>query len=53
MKSASKSGARVAVIVGEDEKAAGTATIRDLTVGEQTTVDLERAVDHIRKVLDQ
>jgi len=53
MKSASKSGARVAVIVGEDEKSAGTATIRDLTVGEQTTVDLERAVDHIRKVLDQ
>ena len=52
MKAASKSGARVAVIVGDDEKAAGTATIRDLTAGEQTTVDLETAVDHIRKVLD-
>ena len=52
MKSASKSGARVAVIVGEDEKAAGTATIRDLTAGEQITVDLESAVDHVRKVLD-
>jgi histidyl-tRNA synthetase len=52
MKSASKSGARVAVIVGEDEKAAGTATIRDLTAGEQITVVLESAVDHIRKVLD-
>jgi histidyl-tRNA synthetase len=52
MKAASKSGARVAVIVGEDEKAAGTATIRDLTAGEQTTVNLEIAVDHIRKVLD-
>src|SRR5436190_4331362 len=52
MKSASKSGARVAVIIGEDEKAAATATIRDLGAGEQTTVDLESAVDHIRKVLD-
>ena len=31
---------------------AGTATIRDLTAGEQSTVDLEAAVDHIRKVLD-
>ena len=52
MKAASKSGARVAVIVGEDEKAAGTVTIRDLAAGEQSTVDLETAVDHIRKVLD-
>ena len=33
MKAAGKSGARVAVIVGEDEKAAGTATIRDLHGG--------------------
>ena len=52
MKAASKSGARVAVIVGEDEKAAGTATIRDLLAGEQSTVDLEAVVDHVRKVLD-
>jgi histidyl-tRNA synthetase len=52
MKAAGKSGARVAVIIGEDEKAAGTATIRDLTVGEQTTVNLESAVAYIRKVLD-
>jgi len=52
MKAASKSGARFAVIVGEDEKAAGTATIRDLAAGEQSTVDLESVVEHIRKVLD-
>jgi len=52
MKSASKAGARVAVIVGDDEKAAGTATIRDLVAGEQSIVDLETAVDHVRKVLD-
>ena len=51
MKAASKSGADF-VIIGEDEKAAGTVTIRDLTAGEQTTVDLDTAVDHIRKVLD-
>jgi histidyl-tRNA synthetase len=52
MKAASKSGARVAVIVGEDEKAAGTATVRDLVEGEQTTVDLEAVVDQIRKVFE-
>jgi histidyl-tRNA synthetase len=52
MKAAAKSGARVAVIVGDEEKAAGTATIRDLATGDQTTVGLESAVDHVRKVLD-
>lgn len=40
MKSASKSGAAVAVIIGEDERAAGTATIRDLTSGDQTVAPL-------------
>lgn len=53
MKAASRSGARFAVIIGEDEKAAGTATVRDLGAGEQSTIDLEAAVDHIRKALDQ
>jgi len=38
MKAAAKSGARVAVIIGEDEAAGGTATVRDLTAGEQTSV---------------
>jgi histidyl-tRNA synthetase len=38
MKDADRSGARWAVILGEDELAAGTATIRDLTTGEQRTV---------------
>ena len=51
MKAASRSGARFAVIVGDDEKATGTATVRDLTDGEQSTVDLEAVVDQIRKVL--
>ena len=38
MKAASKSGARAAVIVGDDERAAGTVTVRDLGAGTQTTV---------------
>ena len=36
MKAAAKSGARVAVIVGDDERAAGTVTIRDLDTGDQS-----------------
>jgi histidyl-tRNA synthetase len=51
MKAASKSGARVAVIVGDDEKAAGTVVVRDLLEGEQSTVELEGVVERIRKVL--
>ena len=38
MKSAGRSGARVAVIVGEQEAADGTATVRDLGRGEQEIV---------------
>ncbi|MEQ1787391.1 MAG: histidine--tRNA ligase [Acidimicrobiales bacterium] len=53
MKSASKSGARFAVIVGEDELAADTVTVRDLEAGDQSTVGRDTVVDHIRKVLDQ
>ncbi|MET0726666.1 MAG: histidine--tRNA ligase [Acidimicrobiales bacterium] len=44
MKSAAKSGARVAVIIGEDERAAGTATVRDLAAGEQTSVPVDGLV---------
>ncbi|MFL6204017.1 MAG: histidine--tRNA ligase [Acidimicrobiales bacterium] len=52
MKAAAKSGARFAVIVGDDERAAGTATVRDLDAGEQSTIDLDTAVEHLRKVMD-
>ncbi len=41
MKAASKCGARVAVIVGDDERANGTATVRDLTARQQTIVALD------------
>lgn len=40
MKAAAKSGAAVAVIIGDDERAAGTATVRDLRAGEQSLVAL-------------
>ena len=41
MKDADRSGARFAVILGAEEIAAGTATIKDLTTGDQTSVSLE------------
>ena len=40
MKDASRSGARYAVIVGADELAAGTATVKDLSTGEQESCAL-------------
>jgi histidyl-tRNA synthetase len=53
MKAAGKSGARFAVIIGEDERAAGHVTLRDLSTSEQSTVPSDAVADHIRKVLDQ
>jgi histidyl-tRNA synthetase len=52
MKAASKSGARLALIVGEDELEKEVVTVRDLESGEQTTVVQAAIVDHIRKVLE-
>ena len=51
MKTADHRGARFAVIVGGDEVAHGTATVRDLTTSEQTTVAVAAVADHIRKAL--
>jgi histidyl-tRNA synthetase len=49
MKTADRSGARVAVIVGEDEAAAGTVSVRDLRGGSgQVTVARAALVDHLR-----
>jgi histidyl-tRNA synthetase len=47
MKAAAKSGAGTAVIIGEDERAGGTATVRDLAAGEQTSVPLADLVVHL------
>ena len=44
MKKADASGARYAVIVGDDEAAAGTLTVKPLRGGEQKTVDVETAI---------
>ena len=50
MKSASSSGARFALILGEDEVASGSFTLRDLQTSEQTSIASGDLVDHIRKV---
>ncbi|HEX2065036.1 MAG TPA: His/Gly/Thr/Pro-type tRNA ligase C-terminal domain-containing protein, partial [Acidimicrobiales bacterium] len=49
LKAADRSGARLALIVGPDEMAAGTVTVRDLRQGDQETVDRSTVVDHVRK----
>jgi histidyl-tRNA synthetase len=50
-KSADRSGARLALVVGENEVAAGTVTLRDLRAGDQETVDRADVVEHVRKRL--
>jgi histidyl-tRNA synthetase len=52
MKAAGRSGARVAVIVGSQEVADGTATVRDLGHGEQEIVPRDQVVERVRKVLE-
>ncbi|MGQ0431427.1 MAG: histidine--tRNA ligase [Microthrixaceae bacterium] len=47
MKSAAKSGARLAVIVGDDERAAGAVTIRDLDASEQELIPVSDLVPAI------
>ena len=51
MKQADRSGARLALIVGEDERAAGTVTIRDLRSHDQQQVAQTDLVEHVRKLL--
>lgn len=47
MKAANKRGARFALIVGEDEHAAGVVTVKDLSSGEQTQVPRDEAATHL------
>jgi histidyl-tRNA synthetase len=49
VRSAAKSGARFAVILGEAEVAAGEATVRDLQSSDQVPVPLAAPIDHLRK----
>ncbi|MGE0796165.1 MAG: histidine--tRNA ligase, partial [Acidimicrobiia bacterium] len=48
MKQADRSGARVALIVGEDERAAGQVTLRPLAGGEQERVDRGDVIERVR-----
>jgi len=48
MERAGKSGARLAVLIGSDEVAAGTVTVRDLGSGEQVVLSQAEAVTAIR-----
>jgi histidyl-tRNA synthetase len=49
MKAADRAGAKVALIVGEQEVADGTVTVRDLQSSQQETVTRADVVDHVRK----
>lgn len=52
MKLANRSGARVALILGDDERAAGTVTVRDLRAdAEQVSVARDDIIDDLRKRL--
>jgi histidyl-tRNA synthetase len=52
MKAAGRSGARVAVIVGEQEAAEGTATVRDLARAEQQIVPRDQVVKLVRETVE-
>ena len=47
MKSANKSGAAVAVIIGDDELARGVATVRPMNGGEQSEIPLDQVVSAV------
>jgi histidyl-tRNA synthetase len=51
MKSANKSGAVVAVILGEDEVARQVATVRPMAGGDQVEIPLENVVDSVKNIL--
>ena len=49
MKRANKLGARAAVILGEEERSAGTVTLKNLDTGEQESVPLPELNDRLAK----
>jgi histidyl-tRNA synthetase len=53
LRAANRAGARLALIVGEKEAAAGTVTVRDFRTGEQEEIGRGDAVDHVRKRLGE
>lgn len=52
LKQADRVGARVALIVGEDERASGEVLLRDLRSGDQARVPLGEAVSRAAEILD-
>jgi histidyl-tRNA synthetase len=52
MKAADRSKARLGVIVGEQERADKTATVRDLVSGEQQIVPRDQLVSHVQRLLE-
>ena len=53
MKAASKSGARLALIVGDDERASSLVTVRDLEAGDQVAVARADVAEHVQAALDR
>ncbi|MBM4722297.1 histidine--tRNA ligase [Rhodococcus hoagii] len=51
MKAADRSGARVALVLGDEDLAAGTIAVKDLSNGEQTSVAMEGVVAQIGSIL--
>ena len=51
MKSADRSGAKFAIILGEDELAAGTVVIKDLVAGSQESVPVDSLIDDLKSRL--
>jgi len=53
MKAAAGSGARIALVLGDRELAAGTVEVKNLASGEQSTVPLADVLPVVRAVLDE
>ncbi|MFF2807834.1 histidine--tRNA ligase [Streptomyces sp. NPDC058000] len=51
MKSANRSGARLALVAGERDLAEGVVQLKDLQSGEQTAIALDAVVDEVRRAL--
>ena len=51
MKAADRAGARVAIIIGQDEFDAGTCTVRDLANATQSTISQSDIVAHLATVV--
>jgi len=49
MREANRLGARLAAILGEDELASGSVTLRDMSTGDQQTVPRSEAIERIRR----